>query len=301
MPHQYSNNTWRILACPYCTNTLEKTNEGAICHYCHTEYDYADSGALDLRLKKPKMYHLEFEMETPLLLKSGFVFEPLSENPTPEVDFHEAHIPRHLTKELISYFPRAKGKDSLMLDLGCGKTIHKEICKLTGFEYVGLDYSSPHAPLLGDAHFLPFKDNSFEFILSIAVLEHIRFPFVMMREVHRILKSHGKFIGTVAFLEPFHENSFYHHTHLGTFNSLQYGGFKVERIAPNKAWSVLIAQARMSLFPGMPKFLSKLLVLPMQALHILWWRIGSLVIRSKNRINRICKTTGAFCFIATKE
>lgn len=301
MPHQYSNNTWGILACPYCRNTIKKVNTGAICHYCHTEYGYADSGALDLRLKRRKTYNLEFELESALLPESGFDFKPLSENLTPEVDFSDIHIPHHLTKELISYFPRAKGKNSLMLDLGCGNSIHRQVCELAGFEYVGLDYNSPHAPILSDAHSLPFKDNSFEFILSIATLEHIRFPFIMMRDAYRVLKPHGKFIGTVAFLEPFHNNSFYHHTHLGTFNSLQFGGFHVEIIAPSNAWSVLIAQAKMSLFPKMPKFLSKSLVMPLQALHKLWWRLASLVARSDKENDRICKTTGVIAFIAAKE
>lgn len=188
-----------------------------------------------------------------------------------------------------------------MLDLGCGKMRHREVCEYAGFDYVGLDYDSPHAPLLGDAHSLPFRDNSFEFILSIAMLEHIRFPFVMMREAHRVLKPHSRFIGTVAFLEPFHSSSFYHHTHLGIFNSLQYGGFQVEHIAPSKAWTALLAQARMGLFPKMPSSLCKALLFPLQALHKLWWRVGSLVDGRSTERDRILRTTAAFAFIAAKD
>ncbi|UCC41236.1 MAG: class I SAM-dependent methyltransferase [Candidatus Aminicenantes bacterium] len=301
MQHQYSNNIWRILACPYCGHPVEKIDLGAICHYCHEKYVYTDSGALDLRLKKPKTYHLEFELGTSLLSKSEFDFNKLSKNITPEVNFSGTRVPFHLTKELLSYFPRAKGKNSLMLDLGCGDTVHREVCELAGFEYVGLDYNSPRAPMLGDAHSLPFKDSSFEFILTIAVLEHIRFPFVMMREAYRVLKADGRFIGTVAFLEPFHSDSYYHHTHLGTFNSLKYGGFQVERIAPNKSWSVFMAQSRMDIFPRMPRFLCKSLVLPLSLLQKLWWQAGGLIPRSETKSDRIRNTTGAFTFIATKE
>lgn len=302
MVFEYSSRVWGILVCPFCKKPLERTNKGAKCPHCQEEYIRTDSGALDLRLRRKKQCQLQFELGTNLLPESGFEFKVLQENPFPEIDFTGVKIPYHLSRELMSYFPKAKRKDSLMLDLGCGSTIHREICEYAGFEYVGLDYNSPNASILGDAHSLPFKDDSFEFMLSIAVLEHIRFPFIMMSEAYRVLKPGGRFIGTVAFLEPFHGDSFYHHTHLGTFNSLQYAGFDIEQIAPSEKWSVLSAQARMGLFPRMPRPIYKALVLPIYLLHKIWWKLGHFITHSKkaNERNRILKTTGAFCFIAHK-
>lgn len=302
MRNNPSKQIWDTLACPFCGNSLSKIGKGAKCLECGEEYVCSNEGQLDLRLRRKKSVQLQFELGTNLLPEKGFGFKTLQKDTSSQVDFTKIKVPWHLSEELMSYFPKAKGNNSIMLDLGCGSTVHKEVCEHAGFEYVGLDYNSPGALILGDAHALPFKDNSFEFILSIAVLEHIRYPFVMMKEAYRVLKPSGKFIGTVAFLEPFHSDSFYHHTHLGTFNSLKFAGFDIEHVAPHADWSVLIAQASMSLFPKLPRPISKSLVLPLYLLHRIWWKLGYLITHSNkaSEKHRILYTTGAFSFIANK-
>ena len=301
MVHLLSNNVWKILVCPNCGKAVDKNDDGCLCKNCQSQYVYADSGSLNLRLQRPKKFQYVFELGNSLLSESKFDFRVLPKNPTPAVDFSDFDVPFHLSREMISYFPKAINNDSLMLDLGCGSTIHRDLCEHAGFDYVGLDYASKKAPILGDSHSLPFKDKSFEFILSVAVLEHIRFPFVAMKEAHRVLRPGGKFIGTVAFLEPFHGDSFYHHTHLGTYNSLQEGGFEIELIAPNDKWLVLIAQASMALFPEMPGVFSKALVMPLQLFHKLWWRLGGKFTGKASENTRILNTTGSFIFIARRK
>ena len=258
MNGKISDNVWNILACPHCGLSLRRSNQGATCDKCKLQYKFAASGALDLRLKQPKKCHCDLILGTPLLPETELDFGVLPLNRDPEVDFSNFDVPFHLTREIISHFPRGKTDKSLMLDLGCGNMVHQEICEYAGFEHVGLDYESEVASMLGDAHSLPFKEGCFEFILSIAVLEHIRFPLVAMREAHRVLKPDGIFIGTVAFLEPFQGDSLYHHTHLGTYNSLKEGGFRIKNICPSSKWTVLSAQARMGLFPKMPSIFSKI-------------------------------------------
>jgi SAM-dependent methyltransferase len=298
--HKISERVWKIIACPYCGTSLHNSDRDVTCSNCQSQYRYTKSGTIDLRLQRQKKYRYDFLVGTQLLPESEIDFGILSEKPNPEVDFSQHAVPYNLTRELLSYFPRAKTDHSLMLDLGCGNTVHKEVCEYAGFEYVGLDYDSDGASMLGDAHALPFKDESFEFILCTAVLEHIRFPFVAMKEACRVLKPNGMFIGTVAFLEPFHRDSYYHHTHLGTYNSLREGGFYVEKICSSDKWSVLMAQASMVLFPKMPRVLSRLLVMPVQIMHKVWWRLGSMISNEASEDTRVRKTTGAFTFITHK-
>jgi SAM-dependent methyltransferase len=298
-----SQRIWDILACPSCGGSLSPADHGAKCPDCGETYTCSDEGQLDLRLRQRKVIELEFELGTPLLPEKGFDFAILETNSFPEVDFTGIRVPRHLTPELLSYFPRAKRSDSLGLDLGCGSTIHREVCQHAGFEYVGLDYDSPAAPILGDAHALPFKDSSFEFVLSIAVLEHIRYPFVVMKETCRVLESGGWLVGTVAASEPFHDSSYYHHTHLGTFNSLQSAGFDIKHVAPNPRWSVLAAHSAGSLFPRLPRTISKGLVLPIDVLHRIWWKLAYFATRSEKagENSRVLLTTGSFSFVARKR
>jgi SAM-dependent methyltransferase len=224
-------------------------------------------------------------------------------NVRPEVDFGDTSVPFHLTAELRSYLPKARSSDSLLLDLGCGNAVHKAVCERAGFEWVGADYDeTSEASVLADAHSLPFKDGAFECVLSVAAIQLFQYPFVAMKEVHRVLKPGGIFIGTVAFLEPA-AGGFYHHTDRGVLNSLEFPGFTVNVLAPSEEWSMLVAQAQMGLFPKMPGVMSRGIVYPLQLLHKLWWAAGRLVTGNPNADNsvRIRNTTGAFAFVASRS
>lgn len=51
---------------------------------------------------------------------------------------------------------------------------------------------------------LPFKDNSFDVVLSLAVLEHVKNPWVHANEMIRVLKPGGIIYADVPFLQPYH-------------------------------------------------------------------------------------------------
>lgn len=298
----YSNQLIDILACPYCKNLLVKHDSGCNCQKCDSHFPLNGSGNYDLRLQRPKSitYGIDLGISVDI---SDIPLYPLKSNPQPEVELTDIDIPKHLSPELLSYFPKANSSNSLMLDLGCGTTVHQSVCEQAGFHYIGLDYKSSQATLLGDAHALPFQDNTFEFILSIAVLEHIQFPQIMLQEAFRVLNPGGLFIGTVAFLEPFHDHSYYHHTHLGLANHLKGAGFTVSAIAPNPQWSGLKAQAGMGLFPRLPRIITNAIVYPIETLHNIWWSLGRILKKRSDQeeILRYLKTTGALTFIAHKE
>ncbi|MEX2161595.1 MAG: methyltransferase domain-containing protein [Anaerolineales bacterium] len=302
MAQSISSRVWEGLACPECGSPLAQRDGGAYCAACQLTYPFLDNGQLDLRLQRPKTRAFQFELGKPLLPSQGFPFTVLIENPHPAVDLDSAKIPWHLTRALLSHFPKAKGSGALMLDLGCGDGVHRRAVEAFGFEWVGLDYTLPEAPIRGDAHALPFLDDSFEFVLSIAVLEHIQYPFVMASEAYRVLQPGGLLIGTVSFQEPFHNDSYYHHSHLATYNSLHSAGFEVLQVSPSPEWPALVAISEMALFRMMPGWMVRILIWPLQILHRIWWALGYAITKAERSSEkyRVLSTSGAFSFIARK-
>lgn len=72
----------------------------------------------------------------------------------------------------------------LVLDVGCGKRKLGDI---------GIDYSrDSEADIIADAHYLPFKDECFDKVISITVLEHSPNPLNFLKEQYRVLKKGGE-------------------------------------------------------------------------------------------------------------
>lgn len=286
---EYSDRIWKLLTCPQCGKSLSKSSSGAACSACSLEYTYSSRGALDLRPKRQKTYSVEFPIDPP---GSKFSMEGL----------HPATAKQHVDEWNREHWPKKPDHLGVALELGCADIVQKETVEQAGFEYLGVDYDSAHAPMLVDAHTLPFLDDSFAFILAFAFLEHIQYPPVAMRETFRVLQPGGTLLGSVSFLEPFHMNSFYHHTHLGVLNTLRHAGFSNVSVIPSPDWTGPVAQAYMGLFPGISVSIAKKLMAPLGFFHRMWWRgIRRTHADWYPEDARVRNTTGAFTFYATKE
>ena len=89
------------------------------------------------------------------------------------------------------YSDQLKNKNGNLLDLGSGASPYNNLYN-SDINIITLEYNSKRKPsVVGDAHILPFKNESFDFITSYEVLEHVRDPKVVISEIHRILKSSG--------------------------------------------------------------------------------------------------------------
>jgi len=299
---------WERLACPMCEAwPLRDGVTEACCDHCGAAYPLTAVGQLDMRLQGVKTYSVSFEVGDDSTGRVMPAVGRLGANPDPQLAFQSIELPRRLssgnrlTPEMLSYFPSLEA-GGLLLDLGCGSNVFRPVADRTNLEYVGVDYEGTAPRILADAHSLPFRDESFDFVMSFAVLEHVRYPFVVLHEIARVMKPGTRFAGTVAFLEPFHKSSFYHMTHLGTHNLLASGGLEVEHLEPNATWSGLRAIAELALFPRMPGGLARLMVMPVEMLHRLWWKLGHLMRDSagSDDLLRQTLTTAGFRFVCRK-
>jgi SAM-dependent methyltransferase len=94
--------------------------------------------------------------------------------------------------------------DGLILDVGAGfrPVYYSNVVNLEVKNYSTTD-------VLGVADQLPFADASFDGLISIAVLEHVKNPFVCATEIARVLKPGGWLKCCAPFLQPLH--GFPHH------------------------------------------------------------------------------------------
>jgi SAM-dependent methyltransferase len=157
-----------ILACPVCRCALRDGSDGSLtCPSNHTR-----GQRLDYR------YELLPVGQEPAELIPPFSAHPYDTEP------------RVMIEELSG---------GLILDDGCG-------LRYQCFENVAnLDISPfPTTDVVATCEQLPFKDASFDGVISVAVLEHVVDPQLCVEQIARVLKPGGSVYVAVPFLQPYH-------------------------------------------------------------------------------------------------
>jgi len=239
------NNWWNeFLACPECGSDLSNDMQKIYCMQCSYQTRIQDQ--LDLMPSKAIQSNLDLPR----------TFNPLSvldniDISRPKITYFGPKAKRD-SSELFSALQPYLLPDSKVLDLGCGPKDQAVPAGYLGYKYVGIDYDNRAADILADAHSIPFRSETFDCVLSYAVLEHLHNPFIAVQEIKRILKPGGVFCGTVSQGEPFH-SSYFHHTVYGLISVINSSKMSIKAIWPS--YDTLHALAVMGKYPRMIKYL----------------------------------------------
>lgn len=227
------------LACPDCQRDLNGTA-------CACGFTVAAGSPRDYRPQRPAERTFRFAI-------GSSVREDLADvrADRPAVTYTGPKAIRD-SSELFSAAEPWLDRGKRLLDLGCGPRDQAAPAEHYGLAYAGVDFDSPAADLLADAHALPFRNGTFDAVLSYAVLEHLYNPFLAVREVARVLAPGGIFFGTVSQGEPFHD-SYFHHTAFGVLAVFRAGGLRVLRLWPS--YDTLHALSGMGRYPRAQRML----------------------------------------------
>lgn len=200
-----------------------------------------------------------------------------------------------LQKEILYYIQQLKrelGFNIEILDLGCGSGGNRLFLNSIGFKNVlSVDYWSSEADILVDAHRLPFKDASFDFILTTATIEHFYNPFVAFSEISRVLKPGGSLVASGSFWESWHDQSCFHFTPNGLFLLCDSAGLTLEDLW--SGWGFIPSVSSHAL--GLRRF-KKYTYMLQELFDLFLSKCWSKEFASKHRL----KTSGSFGIYARK-
>ena len=186
-----------LLRCPLCHGELGDTDDGLRCSSC--ERDFPGHAG------KPV---LTFDRD---------------HDPSPQGQPESANPYGQQALSLIEAHP-----DGWVLDCGSGSpergfsnVVHLEL------------FAFPEVDVVTDGQAIPFAGDTFDAILSEAVLEHVRDPQAYVDEIARVLKPDGLALFDAAFLQPYHgyPDHYFNMTRAGLRLVVEKSGLQVVSLA----------------------------------------------------------------------
>ena len=169
----------------------------------------------DAKVSKLKKLEPLLRDDMPYILPEGYLYNFLGEDLRAKfnivaTDAVSSNNYGHEVLQLIE-----KYEEGWILDCGAGRRdmYYDNVVNLEIVDYDTTD-------VLGVGEKLPFRDNVFDAVLSLSVLEHVKDPFLCAREIARVLKPGGTLICSVPFLQPYHgyPHHYYNMTSQGVEN-----------------------------------------------------------------------------------
>lgn len=125
-----------------------------------------------------------------------------------------------------------------LIDIGCGDTPYiKHIPPaVTQYDTFDIEKRSAKVTYIGDVtNMHMIKNDAYDTLLCLAVLEHVSDPFSAIKEMRRILKKDGTCILSAPHIARLHEepHDYFRYTHYGIKALLEKNGFRIIEIEKN--------------------------------------------------------------------
>jgi len=179
-----------ILCCPKCHSGLELVEDALFCRGCKIKFPL--NNGIPMFLAK-SLKTAESFYEKSLIKRRLFSFgEKIASF------IFSFYFPTK-GQGIINNLRKKSSRYQLVLNIGGGN-------KKYGFRHeVNLDIVQlPNVDVVGDAHHLPFKNDSFDLVICESVLEHVENPPGVLKEIYRVLKGGGKIYAITPFLQRYH-------------------------------------------------------------------------------------------------
>ena len=182
-----------ILACPDCRRRLNEQGERLVCETCEQSFPVAAGGSLPIL----------FSRHSELASDSYATWRPSAAKGTKVKGYREARRLPATSVSKLSEGPWRKFLEAVgegrLLNIGSGqKSVTTNLQR-----WVNLDIA-PHnnVDVVGDGHWLPFADNSFDAVVSKNVFAYLKNPFQVGAEINRVLRPGGLMWCNEAFALP---------------------------------------------------------------------------------------------------
>lgn len=186
---------YKIIACPVCKNPLSRNDNILLCK-THGSFPITQNGIPVLFSDSSHKVYAEgqdFYSNEEKNRKIIFLKKKLLRKP-------KLYFGDSLHDKLKKQYIYNSSPDKIILNIGSGHEERFQQSNMINFDI----YPHWNTHVSGDAHSLPFLDNSVDIIWLCAVLEHIQKPFVVIDEIYRVLKPNGIILISVPFIQYLH-------------------------------------------------------------------------------------------------
>jgi SAM-dependent methyltransferase len=160
-----------LLACPVCRGDLATRRDALRCQRCERDYPVVNGVPILLpNAEQPGVAH-----EAELGLRQGY----------------DPWLHRMVLQSLTDA--------QVVVDVGCGNMALDDPC------IIRMDASlTPYVDVVGDVHSFPFRSGTIDFVMALAVVEHLRQPFEAAAAIWEALKPGGYVYAESNFVFAYH-------------------------------------------------------------------------------------------------